>query len=113
MSLDGLTDSTLARVELHRSLDLEPGGVGSVAADSDEHEPFLIWCNTVVDDLIAGEGSMAVEHLDGRIGGLRRRSGGGGVGDPATGRTARQQEFQPHSLALSCYKNCRPSATYW
>lgn len=70
MSLDRLTDSTLARVELHRALDLESSGVGRVAADANENEPLLIGSDAVVDDLVASEGSMTVEHLDGSVGGL-------------------------------------------
>lgn len=54
MSLDRLTDASLARVELHRSLDLEAGGVGRVAADADEDEPLVVGRDTVVDDLVPG-----------------------------------------------------------
>ena len=82
MSFNGLGDASLAGEELHRAFDLESGGVGGVGADADENEPLLVLGDAVVDDLVAGEGEMTVEDLDGRIGRGGVGGGGGSVGDP-------------------------------
>lgn len=63
VTLDRLAHSPLATVELDRALDLERGGVGSVARDTNENKPLLIGRCAVVDDLRADKGWMAVEDL--------------------------------------------------
>lgn len=67
MTLDGLTDSTLHRVQLHRALDLESvlsrlagGGVGR---NADENTPLAVRRHTVVDDLVGLQGGMSVKDL--------------------------------------------------
>lgn len=82
MTLDRLTDTPLFRVQLHRTLDLESGRVRGVGRDSDEDEPFLIGSHSVVDDLVAGKRGVAVEDLDGSVGGRGRRGRGGSVAHP-------------------------------
>ena len=86
MSFNGLGDASLAGEELHRAFDLESGGVGGVGADADENEPLLVLGDAVVDDLVAGEGKMSVEYLDGRVGSGGIGGGGGSVGDPVVDR---------------------------
>ena len=72
MSLDGLADSSLLAIQLHRALDLERGRIRRVARDTADSHPLLTRRDAVVDNLAAGEGRMAVEDL------LRR---GGSVGN--------------------------------
>lgn len=67
VTLDGLRDAPLDRVELHGALNLE--GVrawlaGSrVGRDTDEDEPLAVGGHAVVDDLVAIERGVAVEDL--------------------------------------------------
>ena len=82
MTFDGLGDTTLSREELHRSFDLESGGIGGVGADPDEDEPLFIWSDAVIDDLVASEGEMSIEYFDGRVGSGGFGSGRGCVGYP-------------------------------
>lgn len=63
MALNRLADTPISAVELHGSLDLERGGVGGISRDTDEDQPLLVRCYTVVDDLSTVESWMAVEDL--------------------------------------------------
>lgn len=96
MALDRLADLALARVELHRALDLEPGRV-LVGADADEHEPLAVRRRAVVDDLAAGERRQAVKDLSSGGGfklvskpdsSARRASAGGRAGRTLVGASA-------------------------
>jgi hypothetical protein len=78
MTLDRLRNTTLLRVKLHRTLDLESGGVSRVRRDTDENEPLLVGSGAVVDDLVSGKRGVAVEDLDGSF--LRGSVGSGGRG---------------------------------
>lgn len=82
VALDGLGNSPLARVELHRALDLEAGGVGGVGADADKDIPLVVGGDAVVDNLVPGEGRVTLEDLDGRVLGDGVGGRGGSVGDP-------------------------------
>lgn len=63
MTLNRLTDTPVPTVQLHGALDLESGWVRRIASDTNKYEPFLVRAGTVVDDLRADEGRMAIKHL--------------------------------------------------
>jgi hypothetical protein len=62
-----LTDTPLPAVKLHRALDFECRRICCIARNADEHEPFLVGSDAVVDYLGTTECRVAVEYL------LRRR----------------------------------------
>ncbi len=66
VTLDGLRDTTVARVKLHGTLDTE--GVGSargVSRDTNKNEPFLVLTCAVVDDLCTLQADVAIKDLGG------------------------------------------------
>lgn len=66
MSLNRLANPTVSAIQLHSALDLERRRICRVAGNSDEHEPFLIWGDSIVDDLGTRQRGMAVEDFLGR-----------------------------------------------
>lgn len=89
VSFYGLTDSSLPRIKLHRSLDFEASRVGRVGADPNENEPLFVRSGTVVDDLVTGKRSVSIEDLDGNVGSGSAGSGSGSVRDPVVDGRAR------------------------
>jgi hypothetical protein len=59
MSLNRLTNPTVSAIQLH----IERRRICRVAGNSNEHEPFLVWGNSVVDDLGTRQRGMAVEDF--------------------------------------------------
>ena len=72
VTLDRLTNTTLAAVQLDVALDFESRGVGRVAGDANQDQPLFVCSRTVVDNLRANKSGMAIEDF------LRR---GSRVGD--------------------------------
>ena len=58
-----LADSTIPAIELHCAFNFESGWVVCIARYTNEDEPFLIGRDTVVDNLGAGDGGMAIEYF--------------------------------------------------
>jgi hypothetical protein len=63
MAFDSLRDPTFSGVKLHGALDFECRGIVSVPRDANKDEPFLIGCDSIIDDLGALKSSMAVKDL--------------------------------------------------
>lgn len=73
MTLNGLTDSPLLAIQLHRAFHLESRRIRRVARDTDDNHPVLARRNAIVDDLAAGQCGVTVEHLLRRSGSVRDR----------------------------------------
>ena len=66
MSLNRLANPTVSAIQLHSALDLECRRICCVAGNANEHEPFLIWGDLIVDDLGTRQRGLAVEDFLGR-----------------------------------------------
>jgi len=67
VTFNRLTDPTISAIKLHGALYLERSRICRVARDSNEHEPFLVCSDSIVDDLGTRKCGMTVEDF------LRRR----------------------------------------
>lgn len=71
MTFNGLADSALAAIKLHRALDLERSRVCGVPGDTNKDKPLLVGGNTIIDDLSASKSCVTVENLGWRRSGIR------------------------------------------
>jgi hypothetical protein len=65
VSICGMTNSPVPAIKLHSALDLKRRRICRVTRYTDQHEPFLVWSNTVIDDLSASQCSMSIEDFFG------------------------------------------------
>lgn len=63
MPLDWLTNCSLFAIKLHRPFDLEGRGIRRVPSDTNEHHPFLIGSDAVIDDLCTSKVCVSVKNL--------------------------------------------------
>src|SRR5258708_720488 len=66
MSFNRLTNPTTSAIQLRSALDLKRRRICRVAGNSNEHKPFLIWGDSIVDNLGTEQRGMAVEDFLGR-----------------------------------------------
>lgn len=48
---------------MHGTLDRERGGICAITRDTDENQPFLIWSDSVIDNLGSSKGRMTIEDF--------------------------------------------------